>query len=119
MTKVIVFYSSSCGYTRILLMDGSSVMSQHGRFFFFPYSSFKLILLISTPVSLLYSVDNLVSRVGVLWGHIAVGLTLLGGESGKINKKQEARAAVIFSDCHHLSLNALPETVDLMGAQTA
>lgn len=64
--------------------------------------------------------DNLVSRFQVLWGHITVGLAYtIGGESGKINKKQEVRAAVIFSDCHHLSLNALPETIDLMGAQTA
>lgn len=60
--------------------------------------------------------DNLVSRFQVIWGHVTVGLAYTTGvENGKINKKQEARAAVIFSDCHHLSLNALPETIDLMG----
>lgn len=85
---------------------------------FFPCYFFKLVLLISALVSILYSLDNLVSEFQVLWGHNAVGFTYTTGtESGKI--KQVARTTVIFSACYHLSLSALPETIDLMGAQTA
>lgn len=77
-------------------------------------------LFTSTLVSILYSADNLVSWFQVLWGHITVGLAYTtGGESGKINKKQEASAAVILVTVNRLSLNALGETIDLMEAQIA
>lgn len=46
----------------------------------FIFSSFKLMLLIFTRLSILHSVDNPVSKFQILWSHLTVGIVYTTGE---------------------------------------